>query len=245
MPVEVPDPGPDSEMGTADDRILTVYNQVSDFITVGQLTNPGPAEREYRGVELIATKRFTNKWQTLASITWQQAEGTVGNDTASASALAGGFDNPNGMINRQGPLSLDREWQLKLVGSYLAPLGFSFSGFYQYLAGTPLYRGYSVVLAQGNTSVVADPKASHSNDDFSRLDLRAEKTFSFGSRPLELDLVLDVFNVFNENAVVWRESDTGTFSPANGSYVPVPGGFARPLGVQQPRTMRLGARLRF
>jgi hypothetical protein len=81
------------------------------------------------------------------------------------------------------------------------------------------------------TSLVLDPRDSHRNDDISSLDLRAEKVFSLGSRPVELGLILDVFNVFNENAVA-RNGNTLT-------------GFGRPLAIQAPRVLRLGARVRF
>jgi len=63
------------------------------------------------------------------------------------------FDDPNGLVNRGGPLDLNREWQFKAVGTYLAPLGFSFSGFFQYNAGVPLYRTYTVSLVQGYVTV--------------------------------------------------------------------------------------------
>jgi len=245
LPTDIPDPGPDSILGTGDDRVLTVFNQIADFENLQAITNPDLAEREYRGVEVIATKRLSNGWQALASVVWQESTGTVGTDLASARGWSTAFNDPNSLINLDGPLSLDREWQVKLIGTYIAPLGFSFSGYWQYQTGVPLYRTYSVTLFQGPQDVVADPRDSHREDSLSQLDLRAEKVFSFGARPVELGLILDLFNVFNENAVTSRQPSTGSYNIIDGSYVPSPGLFGGPLTVQQPRTLRLGARVRF
>ena len=52
--------------------------------------------------------------------------------------------------------------------------------------------------------------------------------------------------MFNENAVTSRRPSTGSYNILDGSYFPSPpGGFARPLVIQQPRVIRLGARVRF
>ena len=50
---------------------------------------------------------------------------------------------------------------------------FSFSGYYLYQTGVPLYRVYSVSgVGQGTVSVTADSWDSHRLDDYSTLDLR-------------------------------------------------------------------------
>jgi hypothetical protein len=132
-----------------------------------------------------------------------------------------------------------------VIGTYMAPLGFSFSGFFQYLRGNPLYRTYTVTLgADFGTTVFADPWTTWSEENFSRLDLRAEKVFNFGSRGMELGLMVDVFNVFNENNVILSNGLTGTLG-ADGSFVTNAGPFQRPRTVQPPRSARLGVRLRF
>ena len=100
--------------------------------------------------------------------------------------------------------------------------------------------------------MIADPRDTHRQDDFSQLDLRAEKVFAFGARPIEVGLLLDVFNVFNENNVVSRFSGTGQWDIGTGAYTPTinqatgqPLLFGTPLAIQSPRIVRLGARLRF
>jgi hypothetical protein len=246
IPVDIPDPGPDSVLGTADDQILTLFNQVDDFATELLITNPELAKRKYKGVELIATKRMSKNWQALASIVWQESTGTMGTDIHSSTGWSNGFNSPNALINIGGPLSLDHEWQVKVIGTYLLPLGFSVSGYWTMQTGAPLYRTYAVTdFYQGTASAFADPWDRHRQDDYSQLDLRAEKVFSFGSRPFEVGLILDAFNVFNENNVTSRFTGTGSWSVGTQTLTPGIYPFGTPLEVQAPRILRIGARLRF
>jgi Carboxypeptidase regulatory-like domain len=231
--VAVPDRGLDGVAGTSDDRTITVFNQVRNLGRPATLTvtNPDGAEREYKGVEAIFSKRSSGKWQGLASVAWQESTGTLQTNRNDASGVSGTFNDFNTVINNSGPLIFDTEWQAKLLGTYLAPYGFSLSGYYLYQTGAPLYRTVNVTLAQGPVTVIADPRDTHREDDQSRLDLRVDKSFRlFGS--MQLGLSLDVFNVFNDDAVTNRNQLTES-------------GFSTPLSIQPPRTMRLGARVRF
>jgi hypothetical protein len=257
VPIQVPDPGADGEFGTSDDQMLTVYNQVDDFTAEWFITNPENADREYKGVELIATKRMSNNWQMLASFVWQDNPGTVGNQLFSTGSVIGsdgwghffgGFNHPNNQINIRGPLGLDRDISFKLSATYLLPLGFSVSGNYSYFSGFPLYRQYSVLgMNQGTlgAAVVASPRDSFERDTFSQLDLRAEKVFTFGSRPWEIGLIVDIFNVFNENNQTSQNSSSGSWDLATNSYVPPPVPFGAPFAIQAPQLLRIGARIAF
>ncbi len=245
-PMDVADPGPDQIFGTSDDQTLTVFNRISPDPIQLLITNPERLEREYKGIDVVATKRLSNNWQALASIVWSDATGNLGTDWGGfeASGWSSSFFDPNSWVNRGGPTNLDREWQFKVSGTYFAPLGFSFSGFYQYNTGIPLYRTYTVSVYQGTTTVVADPWDTWRLDKFSRLDLRAEKAFKFG-QGMKFDLILDVFNVFNENSATARNGFTGAYDPFTGSFVAGQGEFERAMAGQAPRLIRLGARFRF
>jgi hypothetical protein len=233
--VQIPEPGPDGLMGTADDGTLTVFNQIANLGVPATLTvtNPDGAEREYKGVEAVFSKRRSTNWQALASVAWQESTGTLQTNRNDASGVSGTYNDFNTTINNSGPLIFDTEWQFKLLGTYFAPYGLAFSGYYLYQTGAPLYRTVSVTLAQGPVTIIADPRDSHREDDNSRLDLRVEKLFNIAAaRGLELGLSLDVFNVLNEDAITDRNQLTSA-------------GFGTPLAVQSPRTMRLGAKVRF
>ncbi len=245
VPVEIPDVGLDGVPGTSDDGTMTVFNQISDFTNQLQITNPAAAEREMKGVELVATKRLSNGWQGLASLVWQESAGALGSDAINAFGFSLGYNDPNVLADSWGPLELDREWQAKVIGTYLAPHGFAFSGYLRYQTGVPLYRLYSVELNQGPQQTFADPRGAHREDDLTQLDLRVDKTFSFGSRPWELGLNLDVFNVFNDNTVTRRQNLSGSYSIHTGLFAPSTGGWGNPREIQGPQTIRLGVRLRF
>ncbi len=245
VPVEIPDVGLDGVPGTSDDTTLTVFNQVSDFVNQLQIINPAEAEREMKGAELVATKRLSNGWQALASLVWQESAGTLGSDVLNAFGLSQGFNDPNVLFGARGPLELDREWQAKVMGTYLAPHGFALSGYFRYQTGVPLYRQYIVDLNQGPRARFADSRGTHREDQLTQLDLRVEKTFSLGSRPLDLGLSLDVFNVLNESAVTRRQFLTGNYSIHTGTFVPSVGGWGNPREIQGPQTVRIGVRLQF
>jgi hypothetical protein len=235
--VPYPDPGPDGRPGTADDRALPVFNQ---SVGLGrpnllQVTNPDGAEREYKSLEAIVVKRMSNRWQGMLSMVWQSAAGNVQTNRADASGNSSAYNDPNSTINMYGPTVLDANWQAKLMATYVAPFDISLSGYYLQQSGAPMYRTLSIQLAQGGPiPIVADPKDTYREDSLSRLDLRAEKAFTFGRRATKVSVLFDVFNTFNAAAITNRNEAT---LPA--------GGFRRPLSVQPPRTARLGARIRF
>jgi hypothetical protein len=244
-PLTVPDPGPDQILGNGNDQTLTVFNRLKPAASALEITNPPGLDREYKGVELIANKRLANNWQGFASVVWQEAEGSLNTDWGGAEvrATSASLTDPNSYVNRGGPVATDREWQFKLGGNYIGPWGINLGGFYQFGTGIPLYRTYTVTLAQGTATVVADPWDTFRGDDFSRLDLRAEKAFSLGER-MSFAVMADVFNVFNENNATSRSGFTGSYNPTTGIFVPGQR-FERAMVVQPPRLLRLGARLRF
>jgi hypothetical protein len=66
------------------------------------------------------------------------------------------------------------------------------------------------------------------------LDLRAEKSFTFGGR--ELVLSGDIFNLFNSATVLGRQYDV----TATGTT-----GYNQPLEIMNPRLLRFGVRFSF
>lgn len=234
--VAYPDPGPDGRANTSDDRTIDVFNQTTGLgrPNLLQITNPPRAEREYKSVELILSKRLTRRWQALASLVWQQATGTLQTNRADASGNSAAFNDPNTEINMAGPTVLDAEWQSKIQGTYLAPWGIAVSGYFLQQSGVPMNRVLPIQLAQGPITIVADPKGTWREDSLNRLDLRIEKTFTVGGRGTRISVMADVFNLLNAAAITNRNESTTAG-----------GGFQRPLSVQPPRTARLGARVRF
>jgi antitoxin (DNA-binding transcriptional repressor) of toxin-antitoxin stability system len=80
-------------------------------------------KRTYKAVELQLDRAWDDKWAFNASYTWSKsegnAEGPVNSDTNfSDTGRTENFDDPWVNLNGHGPLSNDREHQLKLRGTY-------------------------------------------------------------------------------------------------------------------------------
>ncbi len=227
-PVDRTDPGPDGVIGTGDDGMITVYAR--DPATIGKsvllLTNPEGDDRTYKGLELTASRRFTNNWQAVASLIVSEME--VIQPTV-ALASSGIFDNPNGIINAKGLDPTNQTVQVKLQGTYIFPFGLSASGFYSYISGTPYTRELVVEgLPQGTFRVFAEPRGASRTDNANLMDLRLEQRFRFGTSTY-FGVILDVFNLFNASTVV----DYGRITGVD---------YGEPVAIRNPRLARLGVR---
>jgi len=226
-PVTVADPGPDGIPGTGDDGSLTVFSQ--DPETIGesrlQLTNPAGNERTYKGLELTASKRFTENWQAVASVVLSEMK--VVRPTVALSST-GLYDTPNGLINAEGLDPANQTWQVKLQGTYRFDFGLGVSGLYRFRTGNPYTRELVVQgLPQGPFNVRAEPLGASRTDATSNLDLRLEQELSLGAG--RVGLMLDVFNLLNASAAVDQGNITGV-------------DYGRPRSIQLPRLARFGVR---
>lgn len=239
---EVVDPGPDGVAGNADDAgPITVYRPYgSDFDSSGRdllLANPNDASRSYHGVQLIATRRFANRYQYQVSYAWSRATGTVGNEYHtnatywSLSPLGSIGSNPNMARYAEGRPKYDYR-EFKALGSYRAPWlgGFTAAGVFRWHTGVRWQR--SVVQFTPFFSVYpAEPAGTRQAPDVGALDLRIEKGVPLG-RAGTLGLYLDVFNVTN----IGRATDYVAESGPSFGYV---------SGWTEPRTARVGLRWEF
>lgn len=234
-PLTVPDPGPDGEVGTADDtgNTLTFYNQMNDQSEDAYLiTNPDDAFRRYRAVELSANKRLSDRWMLQASWVISKITGNVNNTNAIGNSTE--YDSPNldprFQPFREGRLGNDNTHIAKVLWAYQAPLGLNVSGAYFYTSGGTYTRTVRTRLNQGNVTLFAEPRGSNRLDGQSRFDVKVEKRFPLGKG--RLGLTLEGFNLFNGGAINDRFAESGDF-------------FNQPQGLVSPRELRLGAVFRF
>ena len=106
------------------------------------LTNPDFAEpivRNYNGVEIVAQKRFRDGWQFLAALNIGEVYGTIGNNMTATESDNFLYDNPNTLINWDGPLDQDAPVLFKLQGTYTLPYDILVSGFFQGGTGIPIH----------------------------------------------------------------------------------------------------------
>lgn len=242
------DTGPDGVAGTADDGTFQFFDRLSATnLTV--VTNDPTALQTYKGIELTATKRMSNRWQMLAGYTYSQTR----IDGLSLNV------NPNALLNTSGPLTGqvpgqngqlgDRPHQFKVTGTYIVP-------FYDIGIAANLNSQSGIAVARqvntrltvgGTTNVTVEPAGSHRLDARTILDLRISKAIRFGAR--ELDASLDFHNLTNANTVWDVRTLSGTINFREGGD---PAGavntlpqFLSPAQVYGPRNVRFNVAFRF
>ncbi len=204
------------------------------------------AERTFDGIELSLNKRFSNNWQLYSSLLWSQLEGNYeglySRDNRQIDPnITSKFDLPDLLDNAYGMLPNDREWQFKLYGSYHFDWGLTAGANMFYLTGTPVsklgaHRTYGL-----DERFVTQRGTEGRTEDWMNWDLHLSYPISLGD--FSLELMLDVFNVFDEQAAVevdqrWTINDQTDDCPdcqTNDKW-------GEPLVYAAPRNIRLGAR---
>ena len=229
-------------------RDITVYQRTSDVNDHDRwLQNDVPGQNPYRkywGFEFLFNKRFSNKWQLLASYVYSKAYGTLNNNFGGDINWQGSMDNPNLWINADGNSQFDNTHMAKIQATYLAPFGIYINGYFRAITGPSWTTRYRSPSIPGRTTVFAETRGSNHYDLVTTLDVRLEKTFMLAEK-YRLGIILDVFNVFNNNKI----TSWGTQYGASGDYyaaadLPSTNGHYL-YGIQAPRQARVGIRLIF
>ncbi len=171
---------------------------------------PSPkASRVNKEFELSATKRFSNNWQMVASYVFSRLEGnydgTFQNSTGQLDPnINSAFDYADFLVNAQGKLTNDRTSQIKVDGSYQVtkgPLnGLSLGLSTHFYSGTPL-TAYGYSYAYNNWEYYLTPRGSlgRGPSDY-EADVHVGYPVKLG-RTASLELVADIFNIFNRQAI--------------------------------------------
>ena len=219
-------------MGTADDAGPLVFYEISAakrLLSPNYITTRDGYTQSYRGFEATIQRRFTGKWQAVASI-------TIGEQVEHYAE--GSFQNPQDIDKLDGTrINSSLPYIGKVMGSYTLPLDITLSGFYQYLSGRPYTRtvnssaaGLPRPLNQGNVAVLANERNTDTLDAVNLLDLRVN--YDLKVRGSRVSLALDIFNALNINSI----TSINTQSGAN---------YARIVDFIAPRILRFGVRMRF
>lgn len=249
----------DYEVVPLDDPVTTatydVYNQLNPgerqlvLANIEEGVHPWIGEdayRQYHGVEVLFNKRFSNRWQLLASYVWSKCTGTIDNGFGDDVGWGGSTYDPNWWINRDGKCTRDPTHMIKLQGSYILPLDIHFNAYFRYITGNNYSRGVRTprgLLDQGRTTILSEPMGSWRLEDQAILDLRLEKTFMLGDK-FRLGLMMDVFNVFNDNSITsWGSTINSSWFPDLSQYASSDGHIV--YGLVAPRGIRLGIRTFF
>lgn len=236
------DLGPDGILGTPDDGTFEAYEPNYQPGSEMYLTNPGddplyewPVKMpKYRGLILRAFKKFSNKWQFLASFSYSKTEGYAG---VTSEFTTGVFNSPNSDINSYGRNYWDRPVSIKISGSYQFPLGINVGAAIKHSSGQPGSRTHETPELDYIDIVVVrvEELGSSRMDPVNIVDLRVEKAFNLplsGSFRGKLSFYFDVFNLLNANPTTdigWNTADN----------------YGRIYEILSPRIIRLGAKFTF
>lgn len=284
----VANPGTDGEYYTVDpetgEEVLiaqyyeeggTCYAQYAEDGTYGEAFEVPcfvPATRTYDGLELTATKRFSDDWQLLASyvlsVTKGNYPGLFNSETGQLDPnISSQFDIAALLPNQEGFLDQDHRHALKVHGSYQLPFGLLTGLGVTALSGSPYsYLGADVEHGYGNGEVFLAPRGSAG-----RLPWQVEVDGNLGYRhqmtaDRSLTFTVAAFNLLNSRRPTavdenWTYDGTtpvaGASSPdqficdadQDGTYAndecTQNVNFGQPTAFQRPLHLRLGAKLTF
>jgi Carboxypeptidase regulatory-like domain len=243
------DAGRDGVLGTSDDGTFQFYDRRSTAVNQTFFTNDRNYRQTYKGLEITATKRMSNRWQMVAGYTYSQSR---------VSGLSVNI-NPNSLINVTGVLAGqntnfngqlgDRPHQFKMTGTYILPFyDIAVAANLNSQSGIPITR--QIVVAQtvgGNSTVNVEPLGSFRLPRRTTGDLRVSKTVRFGTR--EVEAAVNAANIANINTFWDARTLGGTINlrqggnPA-GALNTVPQ-FGSPSQVYAPRIVRFDVAFRF
>jgi hypothetical protein len=236
-PKSILDPGNDGIAGTADDQVLTLYDEIPS--SLGQdfflLTNPPGDRASFKGLEIRLSKSLRRLWEFSASFTAMQTlaptspgNSVFENDTGFVGSL---YTSPNTLLYDTSRTYFDRAFVGKATGYYRAPGGLQLATVVKYYDGLPFGRllfveGFNQGPFFVRTTPRGHPGGFQTEFNFT-LDARVAREFRMPRGTLAG--YIDCFNVLNVNQNTLESDLTG---PAFQSRVP--------LSVEPPRLVRLG-----
>ncbi|MDD8021359.1 MAG: carboxypeptidase regulatory-like domain-containing protein [Acidobacteriota bacterium] len=243
------------------DTPVTVYFpslDAPDFFT--RLNNVSGLKQKYSGLQLVARRKMTGRWQMLSSLTWSKARGNVGLSQAATSAYSELFNSPNALVNisQNSIVDLDRPLVAKIMGSYRLPWDVYLSAFFSYESGAPWARTVTIVPPESwleehqagclPATVYLEPPGSRRWPDFKRLDIKIEKSFKLNP-DTSLNVGLDILNLFGQKYGVEDLNDGGYWYPeaeevSTGLRV-ISSSYQKILALYGTRDIQLNFSLRF
>lgn len=233
----VPDPGPDSKHGNADDGPLIHIRDVPLEVSGQSATivrNLEFGNSEYFTWEVTARRRYRSRWSLLAwfSTTWNRDHAR---EFFGQAVRANEFPvTPNDFIqtDAQGRHRY-RVWAARILATYEAPWSLRITPFLAHQSGQPFGRTLTVRMNDGsNIRVLTEPVGTRRQDNVTLFDLQVEKDV-LNRRRGRLTAYVEVFNMLNANP-----ANQVNWSPG-GERNP----FLRPIAIVPPRIARIGFRL--
>jgi hypothetical protein len=201
---------------------------------LGNITLTNPNYQVYKGVDLTANKRFSNRWQMAVALTIQDNPNFFPAGTNS-------FVNPTGYEFSQGISTIAR-YLFKAQGSYTLPWDVNLSANFNMNQGAT--RTLSIdgpgSVPGGATGTITYNTLQVAANDAERfkpvklLDVGVQKVFKMRGGKNRVKVMVDGFNMLNEATILGYASNNKSRS-----------GFTQPSNIVPPRVFRLGASLNF
>ena len=209
-------PGSDGRIARGDIPWCTGLDDDHQCFDSGPATPP--ARRVYRGIELIARKTLGERLWLQASWVYSSLRGNYDGAVSQNSGqtdpgINADFDYAQFSHNSYGRLFLDRPHRLRFDGYYTAPFGLSV-GLQAFAAsGVPLEKtGYFSFWYPGSIHLVPRGRAGRMPTAW-----EANLTLSYPIRkgPATVTLQGYVFNLFDNQIPVWKDTSWSNSPPAN------------------------------
>jgi hypothetical protein len=209
-----------------------------------ELRNRPGYRQTYDGAELQLVKRLSHAWMLRASAAW--------NDWKQHVRPEGIFDPNNRQANLDGDVATpdfsrtNSRWQFNVSGLYQLPWGITVAGNLFGREGFPQRYVVTVLthdVANNMPAILIGSVSDYRLKNVYELDLRVEKTFLLGS--VHIVPSLDVFNVTNENTVLFRVGNVGTYDARSARPFRQRPTFNQITQVESPRIFRAGLRVSF
>jgi hypothetical protein len=211
----------------------------------------------YKGLELTATKRMSNRWMLRGNFTfqnWTQHVGAGAIVDPTVSKVCGVCNGAEVLVasggsGSKGNVYLNAKWASSLTGAYQIPVietsfGFNLNSRQGY--PDPYSVGVQTSTGEGTKTIMASPaNDTFRNSTVTELDLRLAKDIRVSR--VGLTLSIDMFNALNSNTILQRNlANLCTAKQATASTIcTVSATSNRVFEVLSPRVFRLGARLAF
>jgi hypothetical protein len=254
------------------------WNPIDGYVYRGPYPNPEP-RRDYTAVQVTARRRYRDNWALYASYVWSSLEGNYDGlyqrstgqlmpNTNSAYDYVDFMyvvdpDNPF-TTPVDGPLSNDREHQVKVSGFYDFGFGLQVGATAYWQSGRPLSaQGWSWWYWNNELWLTQRGALGRMDDEY-EFDLHLGYPFDVG--PVTITASLDIFNVLNRQAatdldMIWNGFDEwavvdgsipgceqwggSLYDPAIPVQCAPNPDYMKGVDWQHPRFLRLGLKVSF
>jgi hypothetical protein len=206
---------------------------------------PGQNSQVYNGFDLNINAHPTGRFFLLAGLSIGRTISnmyTVAGPTTPVVQMCSVVDNPMNQLFCQSRQPF--QGQYRVTGGYTFPWRIQFSVVYQSIPPAGFQPYYTVTntsqdtlgrpLVEGSINVPVSSPYAFFTDRVNQVDIRVTKTISFEAKHLKgrVDLMADVYNVFNTSPVLSRNAAIGPT-------------FYTPTAVLQGAFLKLGGRVTF